>query len=266
MLRKRWWTAVVTVAVMVSNVPALWAGGTAIPPAPAPAANSSTDALAGTLRTLMLQFIPSPLYEDHKHWGRQKEVTEIKWKGKGVGGHPEKVKVLKNDGHWWKVLVVTPALSNTLILNIRDQQQPEPGRMTFTAFLSFDTAVEYEKQNWHSGLRTWSGSVRARMRINLTLNCEVQSRLEISGGLLPEMVFRLRVLHSDLKYDNLVITHVPGLGGDMAQLVGDALHDSLKHWRPGLERNLLAKANAAITKAADTKEVRLSVLKVMGSK
>jgi len=238
-----------------------------MPPAkPALAPNLSADALAGNLRTLMLQIIPTPLYEDDKHWGKQKEVTETKWKGKGAQVHPEKVKELKNDGHWWKVLVVAPGLSDTFILNIRDLRQPEPGRLTFTAFLSLNTNVDYEKQNWHSGLRTWSGSGRARMRINLTLNCEVQSRLETTGGIIPDMVFRLRVLQSDLKYDNLVITHVAGLGGNMAQLVGDALHDSLKLWRPSLERKLLAKANAAIIKAADTKEVRLSLLKVMGSK
>jgi hypothetical protein len=256
-------TAVVAGAALAG--PALGASGAASSPVPVPAANPSTEALAASLRNLVLEFMPSPLYEDHKHWGTQKEVKEVEWKDKGLRVHPEKVKVMKNDGHWWKVLVQAPGLPDKLSLDVRNLQQPAPGQMTFTALIAFDATVDYEKQHWHAGLRTWSGSVRARTRLKLTLDCEVQSRLEVNG-LLPDVVFRLRVLRSDLKYDKLVITHIPGAGGDVAQVLGDALHASLKLWRPSLEHKLLDRANAAILKAADTKEVRVSLIKLAGSK
>jgi hypothetical protein len=232
---------------------------------PPPAAPVSTDALAASLRSLMLQFIPSPLYEDHSKWGQQKEVAKVKWRGKGLEAHPEKVMVLKNDGKWKKVTVEAPLLDKTLVLLVRDLKQAGANTSTFTIDLAFDTAVEFEQQNWHEGLRTWSGSVRGRLRIHLTLDCELQTRLDTSD-LLPELVFRLRVVHSDIRYGNLVITHVPGIGGDLAKALGDALHEVVKALKPSLERKLLEKANAAIVKAADTKEIRLSFEKLLGGK
>jgi hypothetical protein len=68
----------------------------------------------------------------------------------------------------------------------------------------------------------------------------------------------MRVLSSNIFYDHLVTEHVPGIGGEMAEWIGDAGHNLLKHLKPSLERNLLEKANTAIVRAADTKEVRLS--------
>jgi hypothetical protein len=40
----------------------------------------------------------------------------------------------------------------------------------------------------------------------------------------------------------------------------------MKQWHPHVERDLLAKANAAIVKAADTREVRLSLGNLLKSK
>jgi hypothetical protein len=57
-------------------------------------------------------------------------------------------------------------------------------------------------------------------------------------------------------YDHFVTEHIAGLGGDAAKLLGDALQKIL---RPALEKKLLPKASAAIVKAADTKELRVSL-------
>jgi hypothetical protein len=222
------------------------------------------DALATSLRNLILQFIPMPLHEDDKHWGKQIEVDRIEWKGKGLKVHPVSVKVKKNHGTWWKVVIMTPMIKEGLICEVHDLAQPEPGRMTFALYLAFDTLVDYERQKWERGIRLWGGSTRARMRIKLNLNCEVLTRFEKSKHVLPNVVFRLRVLSSDLKYDKLVVTHIPGIGGDMAQILGDAVHACIKQLKPSLERKLLDKANAAIVKAADTKEVHLSLSKYVG--
>ena len=79
---------------------------------------------------------------------------------------------------------------------------------------------------------------------------------------LPDLVFRLRVVKSEVAYDDLVVEHVPGLGGDAAKLLGEAVRASIKHWHPGLERKLLEKANHAILKGGDSKEVRVSLSKL----
>jgi hypothetical protein len=226
----------------------------------------SVDALAGALRGFVIKALPTPLYEDTRHWTLQKPVREVKWRGKGVHVHAEKIDVMKNDGRWWKVAVMADRLPDTLVFDLRDARPIEPGRMTFTAFISFDTHVHYERQNWHSGRRTYSSSVRARLRVRLTLHCEATARLDGNGGLLPDAVFRLRVLSAESGYDNFVVEHIGGVGGEAAKLLGDAARGSLKQWRPSMERELLARADAALVKAGDTKEVRVSLSKLMGKK
>src|SRR5262249_43815319 len=119
---------------------------------------------------------------------------------------------------------------------------------------------------WHSGRRTYSGSIRARLRIKLTLHGEATARLDAGDGILPDAIVRLRVLQAESGYDNFVVEHIAGLGGEAAKLLGDAARGSFKQWRPAMERELLARADAAIVKAGDTKEVRVSLSKLLNKK
>lgn len=218
----------------------------------------SLNDLAPTLRGILLNTLPSPLYENHEHWGVQKEVTRgLKWKGEGLDIHAERQRSLKNDGLWWRVTVTAPNLANSLIFDVRDVQQVEPEKKTFTTFVGFDTEIEYERQRWDAGHRLFSTSIRGRARVKLTLHCEATSHFESTGLLIPEAVFRLRVLSADFQYDNVVFEHIAGVGGEAAKLIGDMARSSLQQWRPSLERRLIEKANAAIVKAGDTKDVRL---------
>ena len=73
-------------------------------------------------------------------------------------------------------------------------------------------------------------------------------------------------MKADVSHEDLVVEHLAGVGGSGAKLMGEALHSGLQQWRPSLERKLLEKANAAVVKAADTKEVRISLGKLFGSK
>jgi hypothetical protein len=172
----------------------------------------------------------------------------------------------KNDGKWRHIRVNALAPAETLILDIRDVQSPEAGRFTFTVFLALDVRVEYEQQNWESGIRLYSGSSRARFRARATLHCEATYRLEPGKRFVPDAVFRLRVVKADVRYDNFVMEHVAGVGGEAAQILGDAVRGGLHKWHPGLERGLLARANAAIEKAADTREVRVSAYEMLKKK
>jgi hypothetical protein len=248
--------------VVVGLVGLLGAAGLAHASPPSPPDPAA--ALAGTLRELLLESLPSPLYEDTSHWGKQKLVAgRTRWRGKGANVHPEVEQVLKNDGRWWKIRVTASRPASTLSLDIRDVQRPEPGRMLFTAVLATDADVELERQTWKQGVRFYSGSVRARLRVRLALRCEAVTRIE-GGKLLPEAVFRLRVLQADVGYDNFVVEHIAGVGGGAAKVLGETLHATLQRLRPSLERRLLEKANAAIVKAGDTKEVRVSLLSLLG--
>src|SRR5262245_54479295 len=198
--------------------------------------SSSADALAAGLRRLLAEHIPPVLIEDDRAWGRQKLVTRgLEWKDKG-NPLPRAQKSHKNHGVWRKVKVTTVNPRETLAFDLRDARQAGPDRMTFTAHVAFDARVEYDQQNWRAGVRLYSGTLRARLRVQLTLYCEVSSRIEKSATFVPDVVFRARVLRADLRYDHFVVEHVAGVGGELAKLIGSAAQDGLHRWRPSLER------------------------------
>jgi hypothetical protein len=238
------------------------------PPSPVSLlAPSPLDALSGTLRGILLRSLPDPLFEASPGWGNMKYVARgIEWHGQGLGVHPEVQRSHKNDGPWQKVRFTADKPSDSLILDLRNLQFPEPGRMTFDLFLRFDARVEYTRQEWDRGRKLYDGSVRARLRVRANLYCEVTTRLEPNGSLLPDAVFRLRLTRADVGYDNFVTEHIAGVGGELAKVIGDAFRGGLKQWYPSVERELLQKADAAIVKAGGNREVRVNLASLFTKK
>jgi hypothetical protein len=233
------------------------------PPLLSALAPTSLDALSGSLRGLLVRSLPTPLYEASPGWGQMKYVARgVEWHGL----RPEIQRSHKNDGTWQKVCFTAVNPADSLILDVRNVQFPEPGRMTFDVFLACDARADYTRQVWENGRKLYDGSLRARMRLKVGLSCEATTRLDAGGGLLPEAVFRLHVTRADLRYDNFVTEHVAGVGGEAAKVIGDALRGGLKQWHPALERDLLARADAAIVKAGDTKEVRVNLVSLFARK
>jgi hypothetical protein len=261
-MRRRWgWIAAVAGLALLAGGPAR--AGDDDAPATGPKlpalAEREAHALAGTLRALLVEHAPRVLYEASPGWGQTERVARgLHWTGK----HPLRPDVTykdKNDGTWRHLRVSADNLADTLVFDIRSVRSPQPGRMTFDVFVSFDARVEYDQENWDSGTRLYSGGARARLRVKLLLGCEATTRVVANGGWLPDVYFRLRVTRADLRYDNLVVEHVAGVGGEAAKVLGDTVKGSLHAFHPALERDLLARADAALVKAGDTKEVRLSL-------
>ena len=229
-----------------------------------PATPQPTDAelrtLERSLRELLLKNLPDPLVKSDRGWGRQKETilrTEFRRDGGRLASEP--VKGLKNDGAWRRFTLRAARPEQTLALDLKDVSFPEPGRAAFTAIIGVDCDLKLEQQVWKRGIRLYSGETRGRCRGAVLLKCELTSRTELKPGTyLPDFVVRVRVVEARVSYDGLVIEHTAGLGGDAARIVGDAMIDVVKQAKPDLERDLLARANAAIVKAADTREVRVS--------
>jgi hypothetical protein len=238
------------------------------PPSPPPVlAPVGLDALSGTLRGILVRSLPDPLYEASPGWGGMKYVARgIEWRGQGLNVHPEVQRSHKNDGTWQKIRVTADRPAETLVLDLRNPQFPELGRMTFDLFLCFDAHVDYTRQEWDKGHKLYDGSLRGRLRVRANLSCEVTTRLEPGGGLLPDAVFRLRLTKTDVGYDNFVVEHVAGVGGELAKVIGDAFRGGLKEWYPSLERELLQKADAAIVKAGDNREVRVNLAALFAKK
>jgi hypothetical protein len=226
--------------------------------------SGTPDALAGSLRGYLVRSLPDPLYEASPGWGQTKKAPNgVKWTGKVVPLRPEITQKEKNQGTWRKVRVTAVNPADSLVLDLRDFRSSEQGRLTFTAFVALDARVDYTRQKWEAGLKLSDISVRARFRVQMTLNCEATLHLTANGLLLPEAVFRLRVVESHVQFENFVVEHVAGVGGDAAKFIGDRVKHGLDRWHPSLEQKLLERANAAIVKAGDTKEVRLSLTQLL---
>jgi hypothetical protein len=229
-------------------------------------ANGSADALGGVFRGYLVRNVPTTLYEASPGWGKTAPtVNGIKWTGRLLL-RPHGQYAEKNDGDWRRVRFEAANLDNSLILDLRKVRKEEPGRITFDLFVAFDARVEYEHQKWVAGVRLYSGSISARLRARALVTCEVTTNLEKNGGLLPDAVFRLRATQATLGYDNLVIDHVYGVGGEAAKMIGESFKGALKQLHPSLEGDLLERANKAIIKVGDTKEVRVNLANLFKAK
>jgi hypothetical protein len=225
---------------------------------------SAKDELAGDLRGLLLQNLPTPLYEKEHNWGHQATVRRRHIVGKLGEMHVEIVHEPRNDGIWKKLQVEAVNPNESVVFDLRNVASPEPGKLTFQVFAALDTHINYTHQRWESGFKLFDASARAKARIKVTIDCEATARVE-NGVILPDLVIELKVTKADVKYDNLKFEHIAGIGGDTAQLVGELAHAALTQWRPSIEKDALTKANAAVVKAGQHKEVRLSLAKLFKS-
>jgi hypothetical protein len=214
-----------------------------------------------SLRELLLKNLPDPIVKSDRGWGHQKEaVVRTNFLRDGPRLRTERVMGMKNDGVWRRVSIRAANPEQTLALGITEAAFPDAGRTTFTAMIGVDCDLKFEQQIWRSGRRFYSGETRGRCHAAVLLKCEVTSRTETKpNSFIPDLIFRVKVTEAKLFYEKLVIEHTAGLGGDAAKLLGDIFLDTVKQARPDLERELLNKANTAIVKAADTKELRISL-------
>jgi hypothetical protein len=217
---------------------------------------AAAPALAKALCGVLIQQMPSPLYEASPGWGATREFkTSLRWTGRRL----ESVRSPRNHGLWRKVKLTPLNIPNSLVFEVRDIRQPTPERVAFHVFLALDVRADIEQQRWQAGTRLYAASLEARMRVQLKLDCEAEADLDVKAGALPDVVFRLRVVRADVDYDNLVVEHLGGIGGTAARLLGEALRSGVRKLTPAVERGLLDRAGAAITRAAGTREVRVSL-------
>lgn len=251
-------------------LPLVLAGAAAAGP-PAAAAGQpvrpTTKDLAEALRSCLLHYLPETLYEARPGWGQTAKVpTGLKWTDKGV--HP-KVQVTegqRNTGLWREVHVTAPNLASTLLLAIRNVRSLADGRTAFDVWITFEARIEYRQQKWRAGVKVFGGRARARLQVQVALACELSTQLDWNGTLLPEAVVRLRVTRAHVGYDHLVVEHIAGVGGDAARILGKAIEEGIHQWHPAIEQKLLARANAALEKAAETREIRLGLGSLLRNK
>src|SRR5207253_6766500 len=118
----------------------------------------------------------------------------------------------RNHGEWRRLKISAQDLKRTLDLRIYNVRNAGADKQIFNAYLAFQMGVEYEQQNWESGLRLWSGSVRARAQVKLNMECENTLKFDLDKNGLPDVVLRLRVTGAKVAYDHLVVEHINGIG------------------------------------------------------
>lgn len=223
---------------------------------------SAKDQLSGELRALLIKNLPDPLYEASPNWGNQSDSRRLHWRGKVRDLHLDVMHEPRNEGLWRKIRVTAVNPNDTLVLDIRRLQPSANGGLDFQIYLAIDVAFDVVQQRWVAGIKLLDASARGRARARITVDCEAASRLDTSK-LLPELVVDLKVTKADLGYDNFKLDHIAGLGGEAAQMIGEAGPALIRQWKPSIERDLLAKANAAIVKAGEHKEIRLGLGKLL---
>jgi len=232
-----------------------------------PADTPTGEELASIMKGLLKSALPSPLVQQEFNWGHQRKFANgITWKKDGILRVPRVQQKMKNDGTWRKIKIEAVDPEKTLSVNVFSVQNPEKGKITFLVLLSLQTRITFNQQLWAAGTRVFSGETRARCKPTLLLSCESTTRTVKNDSFFPDVVFRMRVTHAKLSYDNLVIEHTAGIGGDGAKILGETIVEFVKDIRPSLEKNMLEKANKAIVKAGDTKEVKLSLSKLLEGK
>lgn len=228
-----------------------------------PANDDTLEKLSADLKPLLLEAIPEVLYEKEENWGHQTMVFNgLKWRGL----KPEVQKSPRNDGRWRRIKIVPRDMPGSFVVKLSELKSIHAEKQTFKVQLALMTGVHFEQQNWESGIRLWSGSVRARLRLVADLQCESLMKWEQGKSLIPDLILRLRVEQANVAYDQLHFEHVNGVGGEAAEILGQTFHSALKQWRPSIERRLLERANIALVKAADTREIRIGLTGVKRSK
>ena len=171
--------------------------------------------------------------------------------------------VPRNHGNWQQTRATSNNLPHNLVLKLRDLQVRDAEHITFKMFLALPATIEFHQQIWQNGLLVLVTKARARLRIKADLNIETTIKLDSKGEILPDLVLGLRIADARVSYDNLVLENIDGIGGDAARLTGETIRSALKRWKPSLERDLLDKARTAVLRAGETREVRVSLAKLI---
>jgi hypothetical protein len=233
---------------------------------PAAAADPAFDpkALSAVLRPMLVAALPAPLSVAPMGWGGQREVTiGVKWEKQRLLYKPVPMKAVRDDGHWQKVTLTAIDPAKSLALNIRDVRTAAD-KTLFDAAIGLDVRAVYENQMWGMGKRVYAGETHVRCRAVLDLRCELTSSTTFEpGALLPTVAIRVRATEARVGYSELVCEYTLGVSGKPAALLGKAAFEVMKKVAPQVERDLLAKANAAVLKTADTKEVRVEFDKLL---
>ena len=220
------------------------------------------------MREMALKNMPTPLVTANDGWGKTKEFAV----GKLILRNPERAnpempREKFNDGLWRRFTVTARDPAETLAIGITELVRPTDDTMLVTLNVAMDINFRVEQELWKRGIRIFGGETRGHCKGGVQLKAKVVQKLAFNkpGSLVPDVTLVITTTDAKLFYDKIVIDHVLGLDGESAEKAGELVIDLIKAVKPDLEKELLEKGNAAIVKAAGTKEIKLELDKLSKS-
>ena len=228
---------------------------------------AEAEALTQVLRQLVKKNLPDPLSKTSQNWDHQKAVTVVHRHREGLRVWSEPVEEMRNDGVWRRTTIRLPE-PDKLALAVTELTHPAEGKMLLTvAAVAERVDIRFEQQIWKNGLRLYGGETRGHCKGALSLKAEVVSNVVFKkGSFLPEVTLAVKVTGAEIFYEKLVVDHTAGLDGEAAKVLGGVMIDTVKAVKPHLEEELLAKANAAVLKAAGAREFKFALDKLLETK
>ena len=221
-------------------------------------------AIAKLMRDMALQKMPDPLVTSNDGWGKQKEFVVGKRMLRNPNKFPDAPTELVNDGLWRRFTVAAREPDKTFAVGFAELVRPAPDQLNVTLNVALDINFRMEQQLWIRGRQLYSGETRGHCKSAVQLKAVVNHKTEFKpGSLLPELALKIKTTDAKIFYDKVTIDHTAGLDGEDAKKVGDLVIDLVKKVMPDLEGQLLEKGNAAIVKAAGTKEIKVELDKLM---
>ena len=222
--------------------------------------------IAKMMREMALQKMPDPLLKANDGWGKQKEFAVGKRMLRNPNRLPDAPTELVNEGLWRRFTITARDPDKTFAVGFSEMVRPAADTLNVTLNVAMDINFRMEQQLWLRGRQLYSGETRGHCKSAVQLKAVVTHKTEFKpGALLPEIALKITTTDAKLFYDGLTIDHTAGLDGEDAKKVGDLVIDLVKKVKPDLERQLLEKGNAAIVKAAGTKEIKLELDKLMSA-
>jgi len=222
--------------------------------------------IARLMRETALQKLPDPLLKADNGWGKQKEFAIGKVMLRDPKKLPDAPTQLLNEGLWRRFTVTAREPEKTLAIGFVELTRPAADQLNATINVAMDINFRMEQQLWVRGRQLYSGETRGHCKAAVQLKTVVHHKTEFkTGSFLPEVALKVTTTDAKIFYDGLTIDHTAGLDGEDAKKVGDLVIDLIKSVKPDLEGQLLEKGNAAIVKAAGTKEIRLELDKLMAA-
>lgn len=221
--------------------------------------------VAELLRGEMLKKVPDPLVKSDKDWGTQKAVAVRYREGFRRWSEPVVEKV--NDGLWRKYSAGIPE-PDKIGVAVTELVHGPDGTFDVTVVVATERIdLHMEHQLWRNGRRFYAGETNAHCKGALEVKAAVATKTEAkAGSFFPDVTLVVKVTDAKLHYDGIVVDKTLGFEGEKAEAVGDLAIKAVRGLAPDLEARLKEKAEAAIVKAAGTREFKVELDKALGKK